>query len=81
MLTANLALWPSPPPSSELKPNSPVPSVTPIAGWFVMYRTVPDSEPEPNSVPWVPRSTSMRDMSNRSMSGVNSESEITDSSR
>ena len=36
MLTANLASWPSPPPSSEPKPSSAAPSLTPIAGWFVM---------------------------------------------
>src|SRR3989442_11466892 len=46
-----------------------------------MYRTVPASEPEPNSVPCGPRSTSTRPTSNRSRSGVNSDSEITDSSR
>ena len=36
MLTANLVLLPSPPPSSELTPNSPEPSMTPMTGWFVM---------------------------------------------
>ena len=61
--------------------TSPIDSEMPILGWFVMYRSVPESDPDPKSVPCGPRSTSTRERTKRSTSGVKSEREITDSSR
>ena len=77
----NFAVPPWLPPLTVLPESSAKNFVAPSSGRFVMYRTVPESEPEPNSVPWGPRRTSTRDTSKKSRSGVNRDIEMTDSSR